>query len=79
VRVRLRSGIFGPWLTELFIANHARGRGLGTAALDAIAGELRARGVHALHLQVRPENPAVHLYERLGFTRVPRLVMSRRL
>jgi ribosomal protein S18 acetylase RimI-like enzyme len=67
------------WLTELFIADDARGRGLATDALGQIQTELRARGVKALHLQVRPDNPAVALYERLGFSRVPRLVMTRRL
>ena len=67
------------WLTELFIVDDARGRGQGTAALQLIEAELRARGIKALHLQVRPDNPAVALYERLGFTRVPRLVMTRRL
>jgi ribosomal protein S18 acetylase RimI-like enzyme len=67
------------WLTELFIADDARGRGLATDALGQIQTELRARGVKALHLQVRPDNPAVALYERIGFSRVPRLVMTRRL
>ncbi len=67
------------WLTELFIADDARGRGIATDALGKIQTELRARGVKALHLQVRPDNPAVALYERLGFSRVPRLVMTRRL
>jgi ribosomal protein S18 acetylase RimI-like enzyme len=67
------------WLTELFVADDARGRGLATAALGELEVELRARGVKALHLQVRPDNPAVALYERLGFSRVPRLVMTRRL
>jgi ribosomal protein S18 acetylase RimI-like enzyme len=67
------------YLTELWIDEAARGRGAGTAALAALDGELRARGVHALHLQVRPENPAVRLYERTGFVRSPRLVMTRRL
>ena len=67
------------WLTELFIVDDARSRGLGTGALHAIQVDLRARGIKALHLQVRPDNPAVALYERLGFTRVPRLVMTRRL
>jgi ribosomal protein S18 acetylase RimI-like enzyme len=67
------------WLTELFVADDARGRGLATTALEQIQTELRARGVKALHLQVRPDNPAVALYDRLGFSRVPRLVMTRRL
>ncbi|HEY1552232.1 MAG TPA: GNAT family N-acetyltransferase [Kofleriaceae bacterium] len=67
------------WLTELFVADDARGRGLATEALRQIQTELRERGVKAMHLQVRPDNPAVALYDRLGFSRVPRLVMSRRL
>ena len=67
------------YLTELWIDDAVRGRGAGTAALDALEPELRARGVHALHLQVRPENPALRLYERRGFVRSPRLIMTRRL
>ena len=67
------------YLTELWIDPEARGRGAGSAALAALDGELRDRGVHALHLQVRPENAAVRLYERAGFTRSPRLLMTRRL
>jgi ribosomal protein S18 acetylase RimI-like enzyme len=67
------------WMTELYIVEGARSRGIGTAALRELEATLRARGIKALHLQVRPDNPAVALYERLGFTRVPRLVMTRRL
>jgi ribosomal protein S18 acetylase RimI-like enzyme len=67
------------WLTELFVVDDARGRGHGTAAMREIEVDLRERGIKALHLQVRPDNPAVALYERLGYSRVPRLVMSRRL
>ena len=67
------------YLTELWIDEPARGHGAGTAALDALGPALVARGVRALHLQVRPENPAVRLYERAGFERSPRLVMTRRL
>ncbi len=67
------------WLTELFVVDDARGRGHGSAALHAIEVDLRERGIKALHLQVRPDNPAVALYERLGYSRVPRLVMTRRL
>jgi ribosomal protein S18 acetylase RimI-like enzyme len=66
-------------ITELWIDPAARGGGAGGAALDLLAPELRARGVHALHLQVRPENPARRLYERAGFVASPRVVMTRRL
>lgn len=67
------------WLTELFIDDAVRGRGAGTFALAAIEPELRARGVHAYHLQVRADNPALRLYERAGFARVPRVIMSKKL
>jgi ribosomal protein S18 acetylase RimI-like enzyme len=67
------------WLTELFIDDEARGSGAGSFALAALETELRARGVRAYHLQVREENPAVRLYERAGFKKVPRMIMSRRL
>lgn len=67
------------YLTELWIDEPHRGRGAATAALAALPGELRARGVCALHLQVRPENPALRLYERVGFVRSPRVIMTRRL
>ena len=67
------------YLTELWIDEDQRGTGAGRAAIDLLARELPARGVRALHLQVRPENPALRLYERSGFVRSPRLVMTRRL
>jgi len=67
------------YLTELWIDPPARGGGAGSAALRLLDPELRARGVHALHLQVRPDNPALRLYERSGFVASPRLVMTHRL
>ncbi|HWU89720.1 MAG TPA: GNAT family N-acetyltransferase [Kofleriaceae bacterium] len=67
------------YLTELWIDPAARGGGAGSAALALLEDELRARGVRALHLQVRPENPAMRLYERSGFVASPRRVMTRRL
>lgn len=67
------------WLTELWIDDHARAKGGGGAVLELLAGELKALGVGAVHLQVRPENPARRLYERQGFVASPRIVMTRRL
>ena len=66
-------------LTEFWIDEDARGGGAGAAALELIVGELRARDVKALHLHVRPENPALRLYERAGFVTSPRVVMTRTL
>lgn len=67
------------YLTELWIDEPERARGAATAALAALPDELRARGVRALHLQVRPDNPARRLYERVGFVASPRVVMTKRL
>ena len=67
------------FLTELWIDREARGGGAGSAALALLDPELRARGVNALHLQVRPDNPALRLYQRAGFIASPRITMTRRL
>ncbi len=67
------------FLTELWVDPAERGRGAATAALALLDGELRALEVRALHLGVRPENPAVRLYERAGFVASPRIFMTRRL
>jgi ribosomal protein S18 acetylase RimI-like enzyme len=67
------------FLTELWIDPAERGRGAATATLALLEPELRARDVRALHLGVRPDNPAIRLYERAGFERSPRVVMTRRL
>jgi ribosomal protein S18 acetylase RimI-like enzyme len=67
------------WLTELWVDPDQRRGGVATAALALLAAELRARDVHAMHLQVRPDNAAVRVYERAGFETVRRLVLTRRL
>ena len=67
------------WLTELYVDDEHRAKGAGTAALELLEGELAKHDVRALHLQVRPENPALRLYERAGFSRSPRLLLTRRL
>jgi ribosomal protein S18 acetylase RimI-like enzyme len=67
------------FLTELWVDPPARGSGAGGAALALLDPELRALGVHALHLLVRPDNPALRLYRRSGFVASPRITMTRRL
>jgi ribosomal protein S18 acetylase RimI-like enzyme len=65
------------FLTELWIDPDARGRGAATAALQLLEAELRRRDIRALHLGVRPDNPARRLYERSGFVASPRILMTR--
>lgn len=67
------------FLTELWVDPAERDAGAGGAALDLLAPELHSRGVNALHLQVRPDNPALRLYQRSGFVASPRITMTRRL
>jgi ribosomal protein S18 acetylase RimI-like enzyme len=47
-----------------------RGRGLGTALLTALSAAARSDGARGLSLSVGPSNPALRLYERVGYTRV---------
>lgn len=56
-------------LDGLCVSPAARGQGVGTALLEAIAAEGRARGFATLRLDVVDSNPRARaLYERLGFT-----------
>ena len=52
------------------VAEPHRNRGIGTALLTALATAARADDIPALSLSVGATNPALHLYERIGFTRV---------
>ena len=44
-----------------------RGKGIGGAMMRRILEELRNAGYARASLSVQKENPALHLYERLGF------------
>ena len=52
------------------VAPDGRGQGIGRRLLLAVMGEAARRGV-GLCLNVRHDNPARHLYERVGFRLVP--------
>ena len=49
---------------------HVRGQGVGGMLLDALIAEADRRGV-GLCLNVRHDNPARRLYERIGFRLMP--------
>jgi ribosomal protein S18 acetylase RimI-like enzyme len=65
-------GYLSPEIPELSIAvdPEHRGRGIGTGLLAALRERARAEGVSALSLSVETDNPAIRLYERLGFERL---------
>jgi GNAT superfamily N-acetyltransferase len=49
------------------VADGHRGQGIGRRLLLGLITEGRTRGIPGLSLSVEPENPALRLYERLGF------------
>jgi ribosomal protein S18 acetylase RimI-like enzyme len=58
-----------PELTIAVVPSR-RGRGLGKELLEALLEQAREDGYPAVSLSVEPDNPALHLYERHGFSKV---------
>jgi ribosomal protein S18 acetylase RimI-like enzyme len=54
------------------VAESRRGDGLGTRLLNELAGAAREAGFARLSLSVDGENPALRLYERLGYRELAR-------
>jgi ribosomal-protein-alanine N-acetyltransferase len=66
---RTRSGV--ARLYSLATGPESRGKGVGTALVEAGETAARQRGCRALRLEVRADNPtAIKLYERLGYRRI---------
>jgi len=65
-------------VTDLFVREAWRGKGLGRAALDRVEEYCRAKGVAALHLQVVDGNErALAIYAKRGFTAHRRTPMTK--
>jgi GNAT superfamily N-acetyltransferase len=66
-RRRLNVPSFEGWISDLFVVERARGRGVGRALLDALAAEWRLRGGHRLQAKA-PEGAAAAaaLYQAAG-------------
>ena len=57
----------GPWVTEVFVEPDAQGSGAARALFARTVAELRTAGEPSLRLAVQIDNPARHVYARLGF------------
>jgi RimJ/RimL family protein N-acetyltransferase len=55
------------------VSPEVRGRGIGRALLASLIEHARAAQLPALSLSVESDNPALRLYERLGFEKVGRV------
>lgn len=54
-------------LLLIAVAPEFRGRGLGHALIDGLVKSAKARGTARIFLEMRRGNPAVHLYQKVGF------------
>jgi GNAT superfamily N-acetyltransferase len=59
-------------LAKMAVRPDLRGHGLGRALIEGACAEARARGAHTLMLESNTSlKPAIALYEKMGFVRVP--------
>ena len=67
-RRRLNHATFEGWVSDLFVRERFRGRGIGRMLLGAAVAEWRLRGGHQMELEVGHERTAARgLYEAAGF------------
>ncbi len=57
------------WLEDLFVRQHARGRGVGAALVEMTIARAQERGARRVELDTNEDNAAaIALYERHGFS-----------
>lgn len=67
-RRRLNHATFEGWVSDLFVRERFRGRGIGRALLASVIAEWRLRGGHQIQLEVGRERTAARaLYAVAGF------------
>ncbi|RXJ69473.1 GNAT family N-acetyltransferase [Veronia nyctiphanis] len=54
-------------LRDLQIVQGHQGKGIGSACIQFAVAHAREKGSESLWLRVFPENPAIALYQRMGF------------
>ncbi len=54
-------------LFAIIVKKECQGQGIGTALLENLIQIAIKKGIELLHLEVYEGNPAIRLYERLGF------------
>jgi len=59
-------------LLLIAVAPEYRGRGLGRQLLEQVLEDARGRGAERVFLEMRFNNPAVELYQKLGFVPIGR-------
>ncbi len=68
LRRRLNHATFEGWVSDVFVRERFRGRGIGRLLLGAAIAEWRLRGGHQMELEVGYERTAARgLYEATGF------------
>ena len=67
-RRRLNHATYEGWISDLFVRDAFRGRGIGRALIATVIAEWRLRGSHRIELEVAHDRAAARaLYERMGF------------
>lgn len=54
-------------LLLIAVTPHARRRGVGAALIEHLFAAARTRGAARIFLEMRRDNPAIHLYRKFGF------------